>query len=430
MSPPSISELSLSGLIARLKEVDHIKGIKSPDDEQAALLATETDVKKALFEELQGASSGIFSFEKKVAKEFLQTQIKSVDDAAKGADAKKMKLQELLSGVEGAASKEDPAHVRRARQDLAKAEKAFEEATKNYERWEKGKKMFSVDEIKALKRAFEEGKQKVEKARGLVEQQQQRRATAAVAPLTEEKERGAAAVATEARLAKSAKAPGKVANPAVSTKAAPAGYPKQPPPAALRQAQLAAQVRMEAQHPEEPKPAPAPRPNPRPRVEAPKDAPVLSYACTCSAVAEHLCVSEAQARDLAQSAGEFAQHFDEEVWQAIQDRSLAIEKANREKQREAERRKQEKALAKVTQVESSVANGANGQTTKVAAPQAMDPIKFREAAKAKPQPKPKAQGAPKAKDAKAPVKKLAVANRFGGMESDDDEEEGWTAVRR
>ena len=44
----------------------------------------------------------------------------------------------------------------------------------------------------------------------------------------------------------------------------------------------------------------------------------------------------------------------------------------------------------------------------------MDPIKFREAAKAKPQPKPKAQGAPKAKDAKAPVKKLAVANRFGG----------------
>eukprot|EP00913_Durusdinium_trenchii_P034198 g32005.t1 len=195
MSPPSISELSLSGLIARLKEVDHIKGIKSPDDEQAlplfvqtsvsmetcgqaALLATETDVKKALFEELQGASSGIFSFEKKVAKEFLQTQIKSVDDAAKGQNG----LLEsdwtlvLLAAfpLQGAASKEDPAHVRRARQDLAKAEKAFEEATKNYERWEKGKKMFSVDEIKALKRAFEEGKQKVEKARGLVEQQQQR----------------------------------------------------------------------------------------------------------------------------------------------------------------------------------------------------------------------------------------------------------------
>ena len=27
--------------------------------------------------------------------------------------------------------------------------------------------------------------------------------------------------------------------------------------------------------------------------DVPEDAPVLSYACTCSAVAEHLCVSEA-----------------------------------------------------------------------------------------------------------------------------------------
>lgn len=58
-------------------QVDHIKGIKSPDDEQAlplfvqtsvsmetcgqaALLATETDVKKALFEELQVSGSAIW----------------------------------------------------------------------------------------------------------------------------------------------------------------------------------------------------------------------------------------------------------------------------------------------------------------------------------------------------------------------------------
>eukprot|EP00435_Cladocopium_sp_Y103_P025604 s2389_g6.t1 len=244
MSPLSISELSLAGLIARLKEVEHIKGIKSPDDEQTAVLATETEVKKALFEELQGAGSGLPSFEKTVAKEFLQVQIKSVDDTSKGAEAKRNKLQELLRGVEGAQAKEDPAHVRRARQDLVKAEKAFEEATKNYERWEKGKKMFSVDEIKALKRNYEEGKQKVDKARMLVDQQQQRRATAAVAPLSEEKERGAAAVATEARIAKAkAKSVAKVPSPAVS-KASPAvgGYPKQPPPAALRQAQMAAQA--------------------------------------------------------------------------------------------------------------------------------------------------------------------------------------------
>ena len=88
-------------------------------------------------------------------------------------------------------------------------------------------------------------------------------------------------------------------------------------------------------------------------------APVLSYAmvsgpsrmacreaCTCTAVAQHLGVSEAQARDLADSSSGFARHFEPQVWQALQERSLAIEKANKEKQREAERRKQEKALAK------------------------------------------------------------------------------------
>eukprot|EP00438_Fugacium_kawagutii_P020910 Skav211801 [mRNA] locus=scaffold305:372611:377073:+ [translate_table: standard] len=95
---------------------------------QAALLATEADVKKALFEELQGAGSGLPSFEKTVAKEFLQVQIKSVDDTSKGAEAKRSKLQELLQGVEGAPSREDPAHVRRAKQDLAKAQKSLEES--------------------------------------------------------------------------------------------------------------------------------------------------------------------------------------------------------------------------------------------------------------------------------------------------------------
>ena len=50
--------------------MEHIKGIKSPDDEQTALLATEAEVKKALFEELQGAGSGLPSFEMSVAKEW------------------------------------------------------------------------------------------------------------------------------------------------------------------------------------------------------------------------------------------------------------------------------------------------------------------------------------------------------------------------
>jgi len=426
---PSISELSLAGLIGRLKEVEHIKGVKSPDDEQAAILATEVEVKKALFDELQGASTGLASFEKKVAKEFLQVQLKSIDDTTKGAEAKKNKLQELLSGVEGAQSKEDPAHVRRAKQDLTKAEKAFEEATKNYERWEKGKKMFSVDEIKVLKRNYEEGKQKVEKARVLVEEQQQRRAVAAVAPLSEEKERGAAAVATEARIARSsAKASAlKVTNPAMSNKATPAvgGYPKQPPPAALRQAQVAAQVRAEAATPvvqvEEVRVAP-PRAAPRPR-PVQQDAPVLSYACTCTAVAEHMGISEAQARELAESAGEFQRCFDPEVWEVVQERSLAIEKANREKLREAEKRKQQKALAKVTQVQSSVANTA---ALNVKAPPKAATVAAVKAAVPAPS-QAKAKG--KAKASEKPIAKLSVANRFGGMES-DDEEEGWSTVKR
>lgn len=388
-------------------------------------------MKKALFEELQGAGSGgsggsgLPSFEKTVAKEFLQVQIKSVDDSSKGAEAKRNKLQELLRGVEGAQAKEEPAHVRRARQDLVKAEKALEEATKNYERWEKGKKMFSVDEIKVLKRNYEEGKQKADKARMLVDQQQQRRATAAVAPLSEEKERGAAAVATEARIAKAkAKSTVKVPSPAVSKASPVGGYPKQPPPAALRQAQMAAQVRAEAQAPpvEEPQVAPA-RARPAPRAPVLQDAPVLSYACTCTAVAEHIGITEAQARELAENAGDFARHFEPEDWQLVQERSLAIEKANREKQREAEKRKQQKALAKVTQVESSVANAAAATAKPKASPQAVDPIKFRDPA-AKPKPKPKAKGA------QAPITKLSVANRFGGMEDSDDEEEGWSTVKR
>ncbi|CAJ1385894.1 unnamed protein product [Effrenium voratum] len=340
----SISQLSLAGLIARLKEVDYIKGIKSPDDEQAAVLATEAEVKKALFEELQAASSGLTSFEKRVAKEFLQNQIKSVDVSAKGGEAKRTKLQELLSNVETATSKDDPPHLRRAKADLSKAEKAFEEISKNYERWEKGKKMLSVDEIKVLKRSYEEGKQKMEKAKELLQEQQLRRAEAAVAPLQEEKERGAAAVAMEAKLARAAKAKASRAPPATSKAQ---GYPAPKQMAGLRQAQLAAQVRAEAMEERAPAPAPAPAPVRRaPPRESPVEAPVLSYACTCTAVAEHLGVSEAKARDLAMSSAEFAVHFDPETWQAIQDRSLAIEKANREKQRELERRKQERALAK------------------------------------------------------------------------------------
>ncbi|CAE7420042.1 MGAT4C [Symbiodinium natans] len=471
MAPLGIAELSLCGLISRLKEarrvqeacqtflgsksrssifdqVEHVKGIKSPDDEQAfgwwcrltaAILSTETDAKKALFEQLQAVrTDGVASFEKKVAKEFLQGQLKSIDDSTKGAEAKRSKLQDLLTGLEAAATRDDPAHVRRARQDVTKAEKAFEDIRKDYERWEKGKKMLTVDEIKVLKRSFEDSKAKVEKVRAVVEEQQLRRAEAAVAPVVDEKERGAAALAAEARASRAravaSKAPARPTNPSVSSKASPAGgYPPKAvavAPAALRQAQVAAQVRTEAAEAQQSlAPAPAPRPRPAPRPQA-EDAPVLSYACTLTAVAQHLGVTEAQAKELAESAREFARHFDAETWEAIQERSLAIEKANQEKQREAERRKKEKALAKVTQVQSSAAAGGAGavaaKATAKAVPQAVvgrpDSVP-----NAKPKAKPKATAkVPPRQDG---LKSLAGANKFGGLES-DDEEEGWAKVRR
>mmetsp|Transcript_19753 Transcript_19753/g.37151 ORF Transcript_19753/g.37151 Transcript_19753/m.37151 type:complete len:432 (+) Transcript_19753:47-1342(+) len=431
MAPLAIAELSLCGLISRLKEVEHIKGIKSPDDEQVAVLSTEGDVKRALFDQLQAAGAGVNSYEKKVAKEFLQNQLKAIDDTSKGADAKRGKLQELLTSLEAASSKEDPAHVRRAKADVAKAEKAFEDVRKDYERWEKGKKMLTVDEIKVLKRSFEDSKTKVEKARAMVEEQQLRRAEAAVAPVTDEKERGAAALAAEARSARAraaGKAAGRAPNPAVSNKAMPpGGYPaKALAPSTLRQAQVAAQVRAEAQPAPEAAP-PRPRPAPRPKQE---DAPVLSYACTCTAVAQHLKISEAQARELAESAREFAQHFDSETWEAIQERSLAIEKANQEKQREAERKKKEKALAKVTQVQSSAAAVGNSGVAKAApkmVPQSVVGLETVSVPKAKP--KVKAKASPKEPARRDGLSSLVGANKFGGLES-DEEEEGWSKVRR
>mmetsp|Transcript_96845 Transcript_96845/g.172344 ORF Transcript_96845/g.172344 Transcript_96845/m.172344 type:complete len:445 (+) Transcript_96845:23-1357(+) len=437
----AVSDLSLYGLLARLEEVERLKGVKSPDNEQELLLQSEAAAKKAVAEELQAvATSGLTSFEKKPAKLFLESQLKAIDSNSKGAEQRTTKLKELLAGVEAAASKDEPAHVRKAKQDVAKAEKAFEEVSKNYERWEKGKKMLSVDEIKVLKRSYEDGQKKIEKARSLVEQQQCLRVRSAAAPLTEEKERGSAAMAVEARANRgrgsAGKGGGRGAAPAVSMRvAAAAGYPMPasapqpaagPSAAALRQAQLAAQVRAEA---EAEATTAAPRPRPQPRPKQPEDGPVLSYACTVKAVSEVLGIKEAAARELAESSKEFAQHFDAATWETVQERSIAIEKANREKQREAEKRKQAAALAKATEKESAAVTGA-GAVPK-AAPKAAAPKAPPGAGASAPAPKPK----PKAKTAakKMPVsdglQSLAGANRFGGFE-DSDDDDGFTKVRR
>jgi len=442
MALPSVAELSLFGLLARLTEVERLKEIKSLDDEQEAVLVSEAAAKKAVAEELQAASSGITSWEKKRAKEFLDAQVKAIEEGSKGAEARRSKLRELLAGIEAAPSKEDPAHVRRAKLDVAKAEKAFEEVSKSYERWKSGKKMLSVDEIKAVTRSYEEGKQKLEKARTLVEKQQSLKPQSAAAPVTEEKERGSAAVAIEARAGRGrGKATGRGAPaPAVSMRAAaaagyavaPGGYsapqPSAPSANAMRQAQMAAQVRQEAE--EAAHAAPAPRPRPVPRAKQPEEGPVLSYACTCTAVAEHLGIKEAQARDMADSAKDFAQHFEPETWDLIRERSVAIEKANREKQREAEKRKQAAALAKVTEQESST-HAVGGPPAK-AAPK---PAPKTAAAKvaggySAPKAKPKAKSNAGLKTLSRPegIQSMAGANKFAGL--DDDSDDGFTVVRR
>ncbi|CAE8699122.1 unnamed protein product, partial [Polarella glacialis] len=341
------------------------------------------------------ASAGVTSAERKAAKQFLQGQLKAIEPDSKGAEIRTAKLKELMSGVEAATSREEPAHVKKAKQAVAAAEKAFETVSKNYESWEKGKKMLSVDDLKILKRSYDDGKKKVDNVRSFVDQQLALRSENAAAPLKVEAERGAAAMNVDAATrTKAGKGTSNKANPTV--RVAPAvvtpnnnprpsggggGYPSAaaapaPNAAALRQAQLSAQVRLAA----EADAAEAASARPRPAIYRPTHKPeeparVLSYACTCMAVAEQLGIKEAKAKEMAESSKEFAAHFDAATWENIQIRSLAIEKANREKAKENEKRKQLAALARVTEVQASAAASPNGPPPpprgKVVAPKAV-----------------------------------------------------------
>eukprot|EP00930_Biecheleria_cincta_P029911 TRINITY_DN20751_c0_g1_i1.p1 TRINITY_DN20751_c0_g1~~TRINITY_DN20751_c0_g1_i1.p1 ORF type:complete len:454 (+),score=113.58 TRINITY_DN20751_c0_g1_i1:31-1362(+) len=439
---PAVADLSLYGLFARLTEVERLKSVKSLSEEQTSLLESETAAKKAVAEQIQAAvSAGITSREKKLAQEFLQGQLKSIEDGSKGAEARRGKLTELLAGIQTASSIDEPAHVSRAKKDVAKAEKAFEEVSKKYEKWEKGKQMLNVDEIKTLKRAYEEGTKKIEKAKALVEEQLTLRAESAAAPLKDEPERGSAAMAVDNRAGRGkggGKGGGRANAPAVSVRAgvsAGGGYPQPatggPSAAAIRQAQMAAQVRAEAQAVQSsPAPAPKPRPTPsRPKQE--EDVAVLSYACTCTAVAEHLRITADQARDLAESAKEFARHFDAATWELVKERSIAIEKANLDKQREKEKKKQAAALAKATERETAAVAGL------AAAKPAAKPAAKAPASRSMPgatgptpaaKPKAKSNAGPKRAAKPEGLDAYASGNRFGGFEDSDDD--FWTPVKR
>lgn len=437
---PAVHELSLVGLIARVQLAERLKEVVRPSNEQQLVLDSEAAAKKAVAEQLQAiaaanGSGSMTSHEKGRAKEFLEEQLKAAIKA-NAVEAKIAKLKELLEAVQKASNAEEAPHVRKAKQALAAAEKDFEAIHKDYEKWEKGKKMMSVDELNVLKRTHTEKQNRAEAARLLLSQQLERKAEAAAPPPAAlGPARGAAATSLDPKGAKpktvvaSGSAPVRVVS---SASRATGGYPlapaaPAPSAASLRQAQIATQVRAEAEEAEPQRAVQRPRAAPK----AEEEGPVLSYACTCLAVAQHLGIKEAAARDLAQSSSEFKSHFDAETWRKLQESSLAIEKQQREAKKEAEKRKTAAALAKVTEAESAAAQpipktaapGAKAQMSRPPPPGASAPAAKAAAAKPKAKPPPslrKSQG----------LDALAHGNRFGGFEDDDDDEDGWNKVRR
>eukprot|EP00927_Polykrikos_kofoidii_P077762 TRINITY_DN74677_c0_g1_i1.p1 TRINITY_DN74677_c0_g1~~TRINITY_DN74677_c0_g1_i1.p1 ORF type:complete len:460 (+),score=117.71 TRINITY_DN74677_c0_g1_i1:66-1445(+) len=451
---PALEDLSLYGLICRLELIEKLKAtVAKPTPEEAAVLETESAAKKAFAQQLPAlTSTGLTSKEKSKAKTFLELQVKTVDKTAAGADKRKAKFTELLAGVQEASAKDDPAHVTRAKAMLARTEKDFEEIHKSYHKWEKGKQMLSVDELKILKKNHETQKQRVEAATAFVETQYSRcpeaaaetpailTATSRVAP--------AASVSRGAQQGGGGKGAVRGGGPAARVGGGGGGYGgggssgvsgggggggSYPNANAVRQAMVAAQVRDElvaetAFVESVPKPPPPQRQLQQRVREVTEDSgPILSYACTCSAVAEHLGLTEKQVRDLGSSSSEFRERFDPETWERIKERSLAIEKHQREVQREKEKQKKDAALARATEkLVPTIPVPAPGTGSSRAVP----PGAKASVVAGPPVAKTKAKAKPKVSSKTKPVDKLATGNRFGDFGESSDEDDGWTSVKR
>ncbi|CAK0856475.1 unnamed protein product [Prorocentrum cordatum] len=413
--PASVEDLSLCGLLGRLELLERYGQIRSPTDEEAAALAGEGAVKKAVAE-----------------RAFLEAQIKAVDPQAAASEKRAARLKELLASVSEAASAEEPPHVQRARADLKRAEKDFAEVNKKFEKWDKGKQMLSIDEIKSLKRSHEEAQKRLDAARSFVEEQLARRAEAAAERPKALEAKVSRPVPVEFRPGPP-KAAGRGPAPAVHVRPAAGGGGGYPAPAALRQGWVAAEVRAElaaelvAEDAGRPRPKPPPAAVARPRPARPsggeEDGPVLSFGCACRAVAEYLGIGEGDARAMAESSKDFQAKLDAQGWEWVQERAVAIEKADREEQREKEKRRQAAAVAR------------NTAKTGGSAPAAVAPPARAAAAAAPKVPGAKGKAKPKPAAAKnSGLAGLAGANRFGGLGGDDDSDEdgggGWSTVRR
>lgn len=410
------------GLLGRLDRIEEFKALKRPGEEETAVIASEPAVKKAIVGQLDGASSsGLVSAAAVKATAFLKAQMKAVDPSDKHAAAKKEKFAQLLREVEQAPPTEEPSHVKKARDALRRVKTAFKESKEIYEKWEKGRMMFKTgDELKAMQQRHHGNEKCLEATENFVEDMIALRRSDARPPALPEVSSGGSArpKATTTR----------TADPTVRVGGGGGGYPSAkrssapaPSHGALMQAQMAAEIRAEAAataYAQEPQ-APKPRPPPRVKcVEEEKETVVLSYSCTCKAVAEICGISVDKARDLAESSSEFKRHLNRAQWEEVKELSLAIEKDQKNAEKEKEQRKKDKALNKITEKQAAPVSAAATQA----------PPSSRSAPVARPAGKTKA--APKPKTASKP--KLAGATAFSGLmsDSDDDDDGGWSKVKK
>lgn len=436
-----IEDLSVHGLVQRVEECERIKAQGwSPDEDQTAVLETEAPCKKAIAERLDNLEGGLTSYEKSAAKSFLDKAIAAVKegDSSAACQKRKAKLEELLAAAQNASSADEPSHVKKAKDAAKRAEKEYEDAHKIYEKWEKGKQMYkSVDELNAMKKRHADAEKGREITKEFIAQQ-----------LCLKKGTGAGPAWSGPSVVSKVAAPKPKTttvriNPGV--RPAPGGYPAAkasappgPSNAQLRSAQLVSELRREAEEAEaarfQAQEAPAPPPRPRnPPKQKEEPLVVLSYKCTVKAVAEHLKISENEARGLAASSAEFKSNLDSEAWQWVQERSLKIEAAEKQKERDKEKQKSANALARAAEKAapqfvppaSSAPAVRPGQTSaavnKASGGYAAAP------AKAKPK---GAVGKALAAGASMPKAKSIATHKtaFSALADDDDSDDGFTAV--
>lgn len=476
MAPVAVADLSLLGLFARIEEIDRIKDLRKPDDDELATVETEGDAKKAVGDFLASADSGLTAAEKEKATAFLKSQLKALDPHAKGAAPRRAKLEELLTSVGAAPSAPEPAHVVKARQNCKRAKQQYDEIHAVYEKWERGKGVSfkSVDELNAMQKNHAECQKALEAAGKNLE------LALMVAPATSAAKSVSSAPAVRARpvaaggAAKNPAARGKAkAQPAAvggfgggvvgsssrwsyqpfnglamsvrikpSTQSEKASKELRPGEVFavseerwddngvcyLKLADGSGWVWDRTAHgvlcvpAEDAPPRPAPKPKPQKAVVEPPV--VLSFECTVSAASQILNISKDRVKELGESCADIrnaaTMQFGAAKWKQIEEMSLKIEKEKKEKAREKEKKQREQKIQQQTAKMPGLAMDApmqqSGGYPKAAA-----------------KPKPKPKSAPTGLRPQKQLSSMATGNRFGGFDDSDDDDgaaDGWTKVGR